>query len=386
MINPKQALTSFTRLYQAKAAPTPTRLYSFGDFAANMATANVVHETDAVALQKLPQQYSIHTIQELAALARIDERQKTTFLKDLGLPADIAQRVLTAMQQFGPNSMTQMERYEQMEYGLGFELDFSNPTPPAPSPFAPTHVGGVTFGAAPPQTPPPPATVNLIDSDMPPIRDQGQERGTCVGFTTVACLEYHLSRFGQQKGLDLSEQFQFWNMVNSLNLRNLVAAYPLLVSSGVCRENTWPYYSKQIPGNETQGPPPANAATEAAAYKCGQVRQLPPRVIAGLQDELQKGRLVGIGFPVYKSWFDSGIVRQYGNITVPIPGEVPEPIGHAVPLVGYADDPDYAGGGYFILRNSWGNVWGTESVFGPGYGTIPYLYVSNYNLDAWSVI
>jgi C1A family cysteine protease len=82
----------------------------------------------------------------------------------------------------------------------------------------------------------------------------------------------------------------------------------------------------------------------------------------------------------------SPVVRKYGNITVPLPGEVPDKIGHAVALVGYEDSPEFAGGGYFIVRNSWGYNWATEGVFGPGYGTIPYRYIERFNWDAWCVV
>ena len=288
MDNPKQALTSFTRLYQAKAAPTQSRAPAFGSFAATLAEANVVRESDADALSRLPQEYSIHTIEELAALARIDAKRQTHLLKDMGLPTTMGKRMLDALKETGKEVLADMERYERLEYTLGCELDFSKPPSPT-NPFQPATVGGVIFGAPPPggQPPPPPAAVNLINAQMPAIKDQA-DRGTCVAFTTVACLEYHLSRFGQQAGLDLSEQFQYWNMVNSTGQRNLVSGYPLLAGSGVCREKTWPYYGKDIPGDDIQGPPPATVAAEAAAYRCTQVRQLPAQSVSTIQEELRR--------------------------------------------------------------------------------------------------
>lgn len=61
-------------------------------------------------------------------------------------------------------------------------------------------------------------------------------------------------------------------------------------------------------------------------------------------------------------------------------GNEPAVGGHAVCLVGYQDTPDSPGGGYFILRNSWHTTWAYESPYGPGYGVIPYQYITN---DAW---
>jgi C1A family cysteine protease len=124
---------------------------------------------------------------------------------------------------------------------------------------------------------------------------------------------------------------------------------------------------------------------EAHDHRTGNVRQIPARDVGQIREAIGLQRPVAIGIPVYASWFESPVVRKYGNLTVPLPGEAPEPIGHAVALVGFADDEDFAGGGYFVVRNSWGGTWGTESGFGAGYGTIPYRYVEGYNWDAWCV-
>jgi len=397
MINPKQGLHSFARIYQAKNTPPNARAKVFGNFAAQLADSDAVHETDAMMLQNAQEQYSINTIEEMAALARMDARKGTAFLKNIGLAPDMQTRILGLLDKVpeGKEILQEIERYEKLNYSFGCDLDFSSP-PPDENFLRPAQAGGVTFGAAPPGAVPPgsvpggaglaapTAGVNLIDGYMPPIRDQAN-RGTCVAFTCVACLEYYMARFRGQS-VDLSEQFQFWNMVTSTGQRNLVSGFPLLKNSGVCREQTWPYYGNVIPPNDDQGPPPAPALAEAPAFRSRDVRQISARSVSAIQDELRQARLVGIGIPVYQSWFNSGIVRQRGNITVPLPGEVPMPIGHAITLVGFMDDPDFAGGGYFIVRNSWDHYWATLSVLGSGYGTIPYRYISNFNWDAWSII
>lgn len=52
--------------------------------------------------------------------------------------------------------------------------------------------------------------------------------------------------------------------------------------------------------------------------------------------------------------------------------------GHALCLAGYADDPSYPGGGYFIARNSWSDSkWAPESPEMPGYALLPYAYVAD---------
>jgi hypothetical protein len=50
--------------------------------------------------------------------------------------------------------------------------------------------------------------------------------------------------------------------------------------------------------------------------------------------------------------------------------------GHSVPLVGYRKDAAFAGGGYFVFRNSWGSTWGDA-----GHGYMPFEYVRNYAND-----
>ncbi len=50
--------------------------------------------------------------------------------------------------------------------------------------------------------------------------------------------------------------------------------------------------------------------------------------------------------------------------------------GHSVPLVGYRRDSAFAGGGYFVFRNSAGATWGDQ-----GYGYMPFDYVLNYAND-----
>ena len=49
--------------------------------------------------------------------------------------------------------------------------------------------------------------------------------------------------------------------------------------------------------------------------------------------------------------------------------------GHSVVLVGYAQHSQLPGGGYFILRNSWGNTGDN------GYGYLSFDYVRKYAND-----
>jgi hypothetical protein len=387
--DPKQRLTRFTQIYSAerrRAADAGPVAHRDLPLAGELASAHLLQKDDATALTDLRCLYSITTVEELVAIARVDDRRELGLLEGLKLREELVQSLVRAFQdsELVQEELSDWERYESLEYALGCELDLETPPPPEDESLAAGALGAPPPEAAPPLPSPLPASVTWINTHMSPVKDQGA-RGTCVAFTGVACLEYHLSRFGAQPELDLSEQFAFWNMVDTSGQRNLVALYPLLESDGVCREVTWRYYPKPIAGDVSQGPPPSKAPAEAAAFTAPHVLQLPARSVDTIKRALQQERLVGIGIPVYKSWFESPVVRKYGNITVPIPGEVAEPVGHAVVLVGFQDDPEFAGGGYFIVRNSWDHHWATDSVLGSGYGTIPYRYISHFNWDAWCV-
>jgi|GEM_PF-1207870 len=317
---------------------------------------------------------SITTVEELLGLADVDRRLATEFAAELGISASTLSSLRSnyVRTETGSAEIHDWERFGRYEYALGFDLGEGG------EPVEHEHGPGA---AAPENVHP--GGVNLADACLPPVRDQ-QERGTCTAFASVACLEHHLCRT-TGSAQRLSEQFQYWNMVERSGRHSLAACFPMLATDGVCRGATWEYSGKPIVGNDAQGPPPSGAVAEAGGYRCDGVLRLPPRSVPAIQQALHDDHLVAVGFPVYRSWLHNPVVRKYGNITLPIPGEIPEIHGHAVALVGFGDDSDFAGGGFFVVRNSWNHRWGTGSVFGSGYGTLPYSYIARLNWDAWCI-
>jgi C1A family cysteine protease len=223
---------------------------------------------------------------------------------------------------------------------------------------------------------------------MPPVRNQGK-RGTCVGHAALAATEYHFGQVGQQ--LDFSEQFLYWNCKQHDGRPNqegtfLAVAMPLLVSDGCCLESVWSYNPNVTLGNEAQGPPPSRAVSDAAQRKLSHIKQLSPRAVAKIKDELAADRPVAVSLVVYDYCWFADEIRSSGDVTMPFPGDTSNE-GHAICIVGYEDLPGEPelGGGRFLFRNSWNSLWGVNCQYGTGYGTLPYAYLTTYGMEAYSI-
>ena len=227
-----------------------------------------------------------------------------------------------------------------------------------------------------------PASVNLVGF-FQPVRNQGS-RGTCVSFTLTALNEYIKRRAGLLR--DLSEQHLYYET----KLIDGAAAscgtwqskaVTALSARGQCREIVWPYLSA-LPCNN-HGALPAAARSDGLAYRLATLA-VPPRDVAAYKLHMSKQRPVTVSIPVYNSWYQSQATRTTGRITMRIGNEAAVG-GHAVILVGYVDTASSPGGGYFIVRNSWGTTaFGSACPFGAGYGTIPYQYIANDCYEAYT--
>lgn len=230
-----------------------------------------------------------------------------------------------------------------------------------------------------------PAMVNLVDK-MGPVRDQG-ERGTCVSFASLAAREFLAGN-----AVDLSEQHFYWNCKQHDNMpeesgTTLQTAAMVFREYGVCEESMWPYDPTQG-DREDGGDPPSGweaAAEEYAWDNAGGVDasiEAIKRILAG--EAVDTPQPVVIGAIVFESSFFSPDTLYSGRITMPFHGE-PHAGGHAMCVVGYQDDNKAPGGGYWILRNSWGSRWGAACEHGGGYGLMPYAYFRLYGVDAFAL-
>lgn len=229
-----------------------------------------------------------------------------------------------------------------------------------------------------------PSSVRLFDR-FPAVRDQGG-RGTCVGFGTVALREY-LIDFREE----LSEQFMYWACKEIDGSPGpgtyLSTAQVALDEFGICEEYIWPYNPMQE-DDEGQGPPPDGAITNAQDYRLSGTRNVQPDLISNYKNILagndtEEPLPITFGTLVFGSWLDSPETNRTGKITMPYPDEGYLG-GHAWCVVGYVDNPDVPGGGYLIVRNSWGDSWACESPEAPGYAMMPYAYAKEYAIEAFT--
>ena len=243
-----------------------------------------------------------------------------------------------------------------------------------------------------------PPAVRLVDR-FQPVRDQGM-RGTCVAFASVA-----LREFIEGGSVDLSEQFLYWACKEMDGIAGagtfIRTAMAALDRYGACRGATWQYNPQQDNDNEGQGPPPPAAMDEAPHFRMQHTRSVEPslvehykQILAGAaaadrppSDATDAG---GAGMPVvfatlvFPSWYMSAETHRTGKITLPLPGEQPYDGGHAWCIAGYVDDPGVPGGGYFIVRNSWGAAWAPDGPEAAGHAVMPYEYVARYAVEAFS--
>jgi len=215
------------------------------------------------------------------------------------------------------------------------------------------------------------------------IRSQGTDRGTCTSFAVASANEFSIFRKTGQR-FDLSEQHLFFE---SKTLENdnvcgswIRSAMQVISNKGQCREGVWSY-NPNMPCVQQYGKP-SNADADAFNFK-NTFFFINQNDIGALRQALSSGRIIPFSVPVFNSWYQSAETYRTGRITMPLPNE-PESGGHSMALVGYQDDTNAPGGGYFLLRNSWGTDWANQSYYGAGYGVIPYAYIQNYCWEAFA--
>lgn len=199
-------------------------------------------------------------------------------------------------------------------------------------------------------------TKHDVSGTMSPIRNQGSE-GSCVSFASTAAKEYDELMTDSY----LSPRF----IADRIQKDADSGAYPrdamdVLLREGVCTEECQPYVAREIIN------PCLNSEKLAAENKIKAYARL--YTLDEMKRYLYERGAFMASFRVTDEWFHpvQGLVTPTG----PVIG------GHAVCIVGYDNEKSL-----MKFRNSWGPTWGDA-----GYGYLPYITVTQYLMDAWSMV
>ena len=174
----------------------------------------------------------------------------------------------------------------------------------------------------------------------------------------------------------------------------LVSSFRAVETYGVCRYALWPYASALAtpvfgePTSQVDFPPGTREDAAKRRVLHGLYRMRTPNnvdeirgILAGTNDRRAMPVVVTVDF------FAGCDGETYAFPEVEMGAEGRLVSGnawqgrHGLLIVGYMDNASYAGGGYFIIRNSLGEGWGNR-----GYGKLPYAYLECFALEAGTIL
>jgi C1A family cysteine protease len=264
-----------------------------------------------------------------------------------------------------------------------------------------------------------PDTVDLRPQ-MPPIRSQGP-RGTCVFFATTGIVDYMYA----SKGLPIkhaSPEFMDWLYQMEVKTKvpdmkseawqdtgtSHAAWFPLLhidgnrevtesspyipPEQGYLSEEQCPYNknlkdaSPDVDLVEVSKAHLGNALADKIAAKQGFSAQgayffRVKNDEASFEAALAGGQPIQISFPIHGEDWDEPTADNNFHIPEMTEAKAADEanIGyHSTAIVGYERDSSAPGGGWFIVRNSWGTDWGDQ-----GYCRVSYKTTAEYASSSW---
>lgn len=235
------------------------------------------------------------------------------------------------------------------------------------------------------------------------VRKQG-DRGTCLAFSLSSAVEILLARGGSE--LDLSEQNTYFIAKRVTDTWTSAGLEPVSTLKGLIdadedfvAEDSWPYNNKDKACDDYAVEHPDATCSETEAQGGGaDGREQDPAAVAAPVARIAKGHQLYAslgrikqalyrGYPVVmgiNANLDfSAATKKRGVVSwIFKQADCGESIcGHAVLAVGYQDDPAIEGGGFVLLKNSWGSGWGED-----GLAYVTYEWLANSLLDAQAVV
>ena len=205
------------------------------------------------------------------------------------------------------------------------------------------------------------ATVDGVTGDyLPAVQNQGAV-GTCWAFAAVGALESKFEIYDHNPNMNLALSVQ--NLVCPGTMGSISGGYPSLaldyfVTNGITTAAKLPYTGQNTSPLWPLTPPydlygVTSVATSLSAN--------PTQVKLALE---QDGPLVALINA------EHDLIWTQPTPTSKLTAKGGFPLDHAVDIVGFQDDPNAAGGGYYIVENSWGTNVGVDGFFYVTYAAI----------------
>jgi autotransporter-associated beta strand protein len=199
-----------------------------------------------------------------------------------------------------------------------------------------------------------------------PVQNQGSS-GMCWAFAAVGMLEakYKITRDDPTYNIDLSElQLAAAGIGSYTTGGNTDNCTGYFQSTGLVTEATYPWSSSS---DQTTWPSWSTVSAEITSGQVGTVKTSSSRnwIVESsdqIKADLKNYGPIAVAIEVDNDWYNPSPTANNRG-------------GHEVVITGYHDNvgaENAPGGGYFIVKNSWGSTWN-----GNGYAEIAYATLSN---------
>ncbi|GEM_PF-1479376 len=232
---------------------------------------------------------------------------------------------------------------------------------------------------------------------MTSIKNQGS-CGSCWAFSTLGVTEskYHIEQnrpLATFQDLDLSEQW----IVSTCYLESLKESYgnnygqcnggwptyvmQYLMSDMVVTEECWNY--KDVDGQQYHSNcPDMSVSTTSADWGISGYNRQTLLSVAAMKSKIVNGGPVAVLISMRVAGYTGYLVND--AVICPSTSQYD----HGVIIVGYCDDPQIPSGGYWIVKNSWGNSW-TYGAITSADGTFKVAYdnclIQLEGINSWGV-